>query len=210
MGRRSTICTVMLSLTIGVTATGTAVGQSFSQAEARSILKRVVSFYRTDVGYEGAYLWRYSADLQHREGEGIATRTSGWTQPPGSPTVGEAYLECWRLTDDRMFLDAAVEVAAALVRAQLESGGWASHFDLGPEGRRYAYRVLGDDRGSNNRTTFDDNKSQSALMLLMHVDEALEDRPDYRRQQATIHDAVNYALEQSGLPTVAVLHSAES
>ena len=160
-----------------------------TQAAARTQLRHVIEFYRTRVGYEGAYLWKYSADLKNQEGEEIANSTSGWTQPPGSPSVGEAYLEAWRLSGEPICLDAAIEVAHALVRSQLNSGGWSSHFDLGPHGRSYAYRVLGSKAGNNNRTTFDDNKSQSALMLLMHVDEALE----FRDQ--TIHESVNYALQ---------------
>lgn len=163
----------------------------FSQSEAQSLLRDVVKFYRSRVGHEGAYLWRYAADLSAQEGEGSASATSGWTQPPGTPHVGEAYLEAWRLTGEQSCLDAAVEAAHALVRAQLVSGGWSAHFDLEPPGRRrYAYRVDGDDRGGRNRTTFDDNKTQSALMLLMHVDEEL----DFR--DGKIHEAVTYALDR--------------
>lgn len=168
----------------GVTA------QSLTQEDARHLMRKVARFHRQQVGYEGAYLWKYSADLTHQEGEGIATRTSGWTQPPGAPSVGEAYLKCWRLTDDTEMLDAAVEVAGALVRSQLKSGGWSSHFDLGREGRRrYAYRVDGQDAGRDNRTTFDDNKTQSALTLLMHADQALK----FADEQ--IHECVEYALD---------------
>ncbi|MEO2020049.1 MAG: pectate lyase [Fuerstiella sp.] len=165
--------------------------QSLTQAEARTTLAKVMKFYRTQVGYEGAYLWRYSADLTAQEGEGTATRTSGWTQPPGTTTVGESYLKAWRLSGEDHCLEAAVEAARALVRSQLVSGGWSSHFDLAEPGRRrYAYRTDGDQRGRNNLSTFDDNKSQSALMLLMHVDEAL----NFTDQQ--IHGAVTYALER--------------
>ena len=164
--------------------------QSFTQADAQAALANVVKFYRTQVGYEGAYLWRYAADGTAQEGEGTATRTSGWTQPPGTTTVGEAYLDAWRLSGDSQCLDAAVEAARALVRSQLVSGGWSSHFDLGTPGRKkYAYRTDGDRRGKNNLSTFDDNKSQSALMLLMHVDEALDFKDE------PIHEAVLYALE---------------
>ncbi len=164
--------------------------QSLTQAEARATLAKVMKFYRTQVGYEGAYLWRYSADLTAQEGEGTATKTSGWTQPPGTPTIGESYLDAWRLSGEDDCLEAAVEAARALVRSQLMSGGWSSHFDLAEPGRRrYAYRTDGDRHGKNNLSTFDDDKSQSALMLLMHVDEAL----DFRDQQ--IHEAVTYALQ---------------
>jgi PelA/Pel-15E family pectate lyase len=165
--------------------------QPFNQADARVTLAKVLNFYRTQVGYEGAYLWRYAADLTAQEGEGTASRSSGWTQPPGTPTVGEAYLDAWRLSGENACLEAAIETARALVRSQLVSGGWSSHFDLGNPGRKkYAYRTDGEQRGRNNLSTFDDNKSQSALSLLMHVDEAL----DFKDQP--IHEAVLYALER--------------
>ncbi|MCA9049166.1 MAG: pectic acid lyase [Planctomycetaceae bacterium] len=160
-----------------------------TQDEARETLRKVVSFYRS-VGYEGAYLWKYAADLSAQEGEGVASRTSGWTQPPGTPAVGEALLTAWRLSGEQCCLDAAVEAAHALVRSQLDSGGWSSHFDLGAEGRRrYRYRIDGDSAGRNDLTTLDDDKTQSALLLLMHVDEALG------FSDSRIHECVEYALK---------------
>ncbi len=164
--------------------------QNEEQRSAARTLRQVVDFHRRQVGHEGAYLWTYSADLTKQEGEGKANKTSGWTQPPGSPFVGEAFLKAWRLSGERDCRDAAVEIAHALVRSQLQSGGWASHFDLGPDGaRRYRYRAARGKSGGRNLTTFDDDKSQSALLLLMHVDEEL------RFQDAKIHEAVGYALE---------------
>ena len=185
---RQTSC-VLKGILLSLAFVGNAFAQqSWTQAEAAEKLDQVVEFYRKEVGYQGAYLWRYSADLTQQEGEGKASKTSGWTQPPGAPTVGEAYLEAYRVSRCPKCLEAAVEVAHALVRSQLASGGWSSHFDLGEPGRtRYAYRV-DQKRGKNNYTTFDDNKSQSALQLLMHVDEQLN------MQDEVIHEAVAYAL----------------
>jgi len=164
-----------------------------AQQEASAALQKVVSFYRISVGYQGAYLWKYASDLTQQEGEEVATRTSGWTQPPGTPAVGEAYLTAWRLCEQQVCLDAAVQTAHALVNSQLKSGGWSSGFDLASAGRRkYAYRVDSEVDSENfrrnNQTTFDDNKSQSALTLLMHVDEAL------LFSDAKIHEAVQYAI----------------
>ncbi len=186
-----TLRTFLFPVLVVSSVTNSLPAHALDQAEATRALHKVISFYRQDVGYEGAYLWRYSADLTRQEGEGKANKTSGWTQPPGTPSVGEAYLKAWRVSGDERCLMAAKEAAYALIRAQLQSGGWSSHFDLGAEGRRrYAYRVDGRQAGKNNYTTFDDNKSQSALVLLMHVDEALNFK------DPKIHDAVSYALEK--------------
>ena len=184
-----TVAAVCLSASVSLAASS-AWGQSFTKSEATDALHQAITFYRNQVGYHGAYLWRYSADLEKQEGEGKAYRSSGWTQPPGTPSVGEAYLKAWRLCGDGLCLEAAREAADALVQAQLTSGGWDARFELDPHHRqRYAYRVDGETAGRRNLTTFDDNKSQSSLMLLMHVDEALD------FQDRELHEAVQYALQ---------------
>ncbi|MGY8673351.1 MAG: pectate lyase [Verrucomicrobiia bacterium] len=181
-----------IAFCLALIAVNPANAQTPDQRDAAITLRKVIAFHRVQVGHQGAYLWTYSADLQKQEGEGKATQTSGWTQPPGTPTVGSAYLNAWRLSGEQTCLDAAVDSGHALVRAQLRSGGWASHFDLGPAGaKRYAYRsakVSGRDR-RRNLTTFDDNKSQSAMIFLMRLDEEL------RFKDARIHQTVEYALE---------------
>ncbi|MDF1845332.1 MAG: pectate lyase [Rubripirellula sp.] len=199
VARRVTVPRFLLSLIIVASSfiamprVCSAQSPSFSetfQPAARQHLLRVINFYRSKVGYQGAYLWRYSADLKHQEGEEAATATSGWTQPPGTPAVGEAFLNAYRVCGEAELLNAATEVAHALVRSQLQSGGWASHFDLQSPGRdRYAYRIEGKNAGKQNYTTFDDDKTQSALRCLMHVDEVLN------FEDQSIHEAVEYALK---------------
>jgi hypothetical protein len=155
---------------------------------AAAALRRGVQFFRTRVGHEGAYLWRYSEDLSKREGEGVATPTQGWVQPPGTPAVGLAFLAAWRATGDPAFLEAARETAQALIRGQLRSGGWAHSFDLSAEGRgRFAYRIGGAENG-RNVTTLDDDSTQCALRFLMRCDEALG------FADPEVREATDYAL----------------
>lgn len=158
--------------------------------EAAAALQKAVTFFRTKVSTEGGYLWRYSEDLSRREGENKASDETVWIQPPGTPSVGEALLSAWRNTGDRRYLDVARDAAICLVRGQLQSGGWdyAIHFDP-KERARYAYRVEGGDPTKRNTTTLDDNTTQAALRLLMHVDQALEFK------DAAIHEAVEYGLK---------------
>ena len=144
-------CLICMTGWLLLLATPVAAGQkTLSVMQARKALHQAVSFYRSEVGYKGAYLWRYAADLSAQEGEGSASRTSGWTQPPGTPAVGQCYLDAWRLTGDDVCLKAAVEPAQALVHSQLVSGGWSSHFDLSR--RTYNYRFDGDRNGRNSTT----------------------------------------------------------
>ena len=80
-------------------------------------------YFRTDVAAQGGYLWRYKTDFSMREGEGTASPSTIWVQPPGTPAVGMAFLEAYKATGDTLFLNGAVEAARALVWGQLASGG---------------------------------------------------------------------------------------
>ncbi len=168
---------------------------AFSQSEddlsikANRTLKKAVTFFREEVSTEGGYLWRYSEDLKTREGESKATETMVWVQPPGTPSVGEIFLDGYETTGDSFYLEAAKGAAMALVRGQLLSGGWDYRIEYEPEKRKsYAYRVDQNEEGSRNTSTLDDNTTQSALRFLMRVDRILE------FQDEPIHGAVNYAL----------------
>ena len=57
-------------------------GQKSLLDEAKSALSKAVRFFRTEVAVSGSYLWTYSEDLKKRWGEGEATETQGWVQPP--------------------------------------------------------------------------------------------------------------------------------
>lgn len=158
--------------------------------EAARALRKAVGFFRESVAVEGGYVWKYSADLAKREGEGRATSTQIWVQPPGTPSIGEAFLVAYNATGDAYYLDVARETAQALVRGQLASGGWDYKVDFDPAKRKsYAYQSDGG-TGKFNTTTLDDNTTQSALTFLIHIDQALA------KSDAAIHDAVVYALDK--------------
>jgi PelA/Pel-15E family pectate lyase len=159
--------------------------------EARAGLEKACRFFRDKVSTEGGYLWRYSADLARREGEAKATATQIWVQPPGTPAVGLAWLEAHRATNDRFYLDGAVAAARALVRGQLESGGWDYSIEFDPAKRKAnAYRVDKNANGKKNVSTLDDDTTQAALRFLMNVDQSLQGK------DAEIREAAKYALEQ--------------
>eukprot|EP00913_Durusdinium_trenchii_P005632 g5250.t1 len=163
--------------------------QSTSAKEADAALRKAVGFFRSKVSIEGGYLWKYSSDLSMREGEREAESTTAWVQPPGTPSVGDAFLQAYERTGDAYLLDAARQTAHALVKGQLMSGGWDYRIEVSPAARRrYAYRVDGNKRGRRNTTTFDDNTTQAALQFLMRFDRVTKfrDKPT--------HDAVQYGL----------------
>jgi len=162
--------------------------------QAAEALERATGFFRDRVATEGGYLWRYSADFARREGERPATATMVWVQPPGTPTVGLAFLDAYEATGATTCRDAARDAARALVRGQLRSGGWDYQIEFDPGKRlRYAYRTTptAPERAAKvmNVTTLDDDTTQSAIRLLMRVDRALEFK------DAAIHEAALFALD---------------
>ena len=161
------------------------------RAQAAQALRKATDFFVNHVSTEGGYLWKYSEDLTRREGEGKATDTMVWVQPPGTPTVGMALLQAYHDTGDSYYLEAAKGAGYCLVRGQLRSGGWDYRIEFDPKGRaRYAYRVDPPVEGKSQRntSTLDDDTTQAALRLLMALDETLEFK------DARIHEAAQYGL----------------
>lgn len=158
--------------------------------QAAIAMRKATEFFRTKISTEGGYLWRYSEDLSDREGEGTATDTMIWVQPPGTPSVGMAFLAAYEATGDSYYLEAARDAAYALVRGQLRSGGWDYRIEFDPERRRrYSYRVDPEPRqNARNVSTMDDNTTQAATRLLMRVDQAL----DFKDEK--IHESAQFAL----------------
>ncbi|MEW6359157.1 MAG: pectate lyase [Planctomycetota bacterium] len=161
--------------------------------KAVQAMKKATTYFTTQISTRGGYLWEYSEDLKTRAGEGKANEWQIWIQPPGTPSVGLAYLKAYEATGDKQFLDAAVAAAKALAWGQLESGGWDYKIDFSEKGgQKYFYRRDKDTQDPDvrkriNVTTFDDNNTQAALRLLMTVDQLVDD-PEVRT-------ATRYGLE---------------
>ena len=162
--------------------------------EVLHTLDRAVAYFRSQVSACGGYLWRYAPDLATAEGETAADpRTTAWVQPPGTPTVGDAYLGAWRATGQRRYLAAAADAGQALARGQLISGGWDYRIFFAPRDRpHYRYRA-DEDRdfvGKKGRdvTTLDDDTTQAALRFLIRLDQALG------FQHQPTHEAASYGL----------------
>ncbi len=177
----------------------------------KAALVKAVSFYHAKASIHGGYVYRYSGDFALREAEGIPGPDTIWIQPPGTPAIGAAFLDVYELTRHPACLTGAVEAAHALTRTQMASGGWdySGHFDAAHRERQLyrrdpAGKLL--DRSNapsgeagwhiwrqrehheTNYTTLDDDVTQSALRLLIRVDQTL----GFKDQE--IHESVEYAL----------------
>lgn len=176
-----------------LTACSALAEESITHEQAVAAMHRAVTFFRENCSSEGGYVFRVSADLEKREGEGRVGSTSAWIQPPGTPAVGMAYLEAYRLTGDPLLKEAAIETARALMRGQLCSGGWTESIEFDRTDReRYAYRIEVPPHAIGRRrniTTFDDDKSQSCARFLMQLDATL----DFKDTE--LHEATLFALD---------------
>lgn len=173
----------------------TAVQQPDLVATAKAAMAKAARFFTDNVAVDGTYVWEYSPDLTDRFGEQPAKSRQGWIQPPGSPTIGLAYLQAYSDTGERFYLEAAQHVGTALLATQLQSGGWWYWGEFDPnERQKWCFRK---DMGSctmlplnrlKNATTIDDNTTQSALAFLILLDLAVPSGDD------NVKEAINYAL----------------
>jgi len=147
-------------------------------------------YFHTDVAVHGGYVYKVTLDLKLRKGEGTASPTEVWVQPPGTPTVGIAFLRAFEATGDPGLLVAATDCARALLHGQLKSGGWTDRVDFDPKGKNTGLYRNGQGKAKGRDvSTLDDDKSQAAIRLLIEVDKALEFK------DAAIHESVQYALD---------------
>lgn len=181
--------------------------------EAAAALRGATEFFHGSVARHGSYVYLQSADLTLREAEGVTAEDTVWVQPPGTPAVGEAFLDAYEASGEKVHLDAARDAGRALVFGQMQSGGWYYSIDFDPQARKkFAYRLDLDgkplpevapakDRARNggwdiwkrrkyesNVSTFDDDVTQAATRFLVRLDKALG------FEDAAIHDAALFAL----------------
>ena len=168
---------------------------------ARATMTKATAFMRS-IATEGGYLWRYSPDLRARAGENEATPSQIWVQPPGTPSMGQAFLRAWEVTREPAYLDAAKAAADALAAGQLESGGWDYLVDFDPAQAARWYRrsdvgrvPAAEAAKRRNITTFDDDNTQSALRLLLAVADASR-APAGDTRDARILEARDYGLRR--------------
>jgi hypothetical protein len=160
--------------------------------QADAALRKATVFFRNQVSSHGGYLYQYSADLSKREGEGNASVDTVWVQPPGTPSVGMAFLDAYELTGERYLLDAARAAGECLIQGQLRSGCWDAKIEFAPDQRkRIDFRTEPERPRAMNTSTYDDNKSQAAMRLLIRLDAALEFK------DARLHEAIEYALQST-------------
>jgi PelA/Pel-15E family pectate lyase len=182
--RRSILCCAAI---LFFTVPSDADDASQLRVDAAAAIEKAGSFYYNDVARHGGYVYFYSLDLKQRWGEGVASKDQVWVQPPGTPTVGMAFLRAWAATADQLYLDAARDAAYALAFGQLRNGGWTNSIDL--SGKRSGQRYSGGNNRRDGTSSLDDGQTQSAIQLVIQVDKALNFKDE------TIHSSAMLALD---------------
>lgn len=163
-------------------------GADPTREDVLQAMKKAATYYHDRVAVHGGYVYYSSLDGKVRIGEGEATPSQIWIEPPGTPTVGMAYLTAYQATQDELYLNAAIDAARALAYGQLKSGGWTHLIDFDPASKDAgAYR--NGKGGRRNNSSLDDGITQSALTFLMRIDQVL------KFQDREIHDAASTALD---------------
>jgi hypothetical protein len=159
-------------------------------AAVTAAMKKATAFATTKLAVHGGYASAWKKDLSAGMTEHSESKTIISIQPPGTTTLGMAFVRAFQATGDTQFLDAAKAAGKALIECQLASGGWDSDFDFDPEKAKQYHlhqHVLAGDKEQGKRrnsSTLDDNKTQSALLFLLELAHLPECKDDTVLQEA--------------------------
>ncbi|OYW78018.1 MAG: hypothetical protein B7Z37_01385 [Verrucomicrobia bacterium 12-59-8] len=161
-------------------------------------MKKAVTYAHTHLARQGGYASTWDKEGRIGEVEHGKSATITSIQPHGTTTMGMAMLKAYQATGDGVFLRAAKDAAASLLKCQLATGGWDSAFDFDPE-KAKNYHLRSDlDAGDKepgkrrNSSTLDDNKTESALLFLLEMvhEPACKDDAELKRCTKFAFDAL--------------------
>jgi PelA/Pel-15E family pectate lyase len=155
--------------------------------EARAALKKATTAFHASSSSHGGYVYYTSTDFKDRWGEGKVGSDTILVQPPGTPTVGMAFLKAYEATQDKFYLELASDAADAIRYGQLQSGGWTQVIHFSPNKNIGKYR--NGKGGSWNASSLDDNQTQAALNFLILADQA------FGFKRAETHEAATFGLD---------------
>ncbi|MES2860123.1 MAG: pectate lyase [Pseudomonadota bacterium] len=186
----------------------TPAGPRPDRAAILAAMKRATAFMTDEAAVNGGYVWTYLPDFSRRWGELEAAPTMIWVQPPGTGTMGHAFLDAYHATGDEQFYEACKSAADALVRGQHPAGGWNYVIDTAGEDslRRWydtygknAWRMEEFQRYYGN-ATFDDAGTSEASQLLLRLYLEKRDRAYLAPLQRAVHFVLDSQYANGGWP----------
>jgi hypothetical protein len=169
-----------------------------SRPRALDAMRRATRFMVETASTNGGYVWSYLADFSRRWGEMEAYPSMIWTQAPGTPEMGQIFLDAYHATGDEYYYQAAERAADALIWGQHETGGWNYIIDFnGEESLRRWYETIGKNgwrleefQHYYGNATFDDHATAESGRLLLRI--YLEKRD--AKFRAPLDKAIDFVL----------------
>ncbi|MBR0550894.1 pectate lyase [Stakelama marina] len=151
--------------------------QAPSRQKILDTMKRATKFMVDDVSTRGGYVWSYLPDMSRRWGELEATPSMIWVQPPGTPDMGNLFLDAYHATGDEYYYKAAEKAADALIAGEVETGGWNYLIDFGGDAStRHWYNTVGKNAWRMEEfqhywgnATFDDDGTAQAMKFILRL-----------------------------------------
>jgi len=167
-------------------------------AETEAAMIKATRFMVEEVAVGGGYVWWYLPDFSRRWGEMEAKPSMIWTQAPGTPDMGQIFLDAYHATGKEYFYTAASKAAEALIRGQHETGGWNYVIDFaGEDSLREWYDTIGGNgwrleefQHYYGNATFDDHVTAGCSRFLLRISLEKND-PRYR---AALDKAIAFVL----------------
>lgn len=167
--------------------------------EVQQAMLRATKYMVEEVSTNGGYVWYYLPDFSRRWGEMEAYRTMIWTQYPGTTSMGDIFLDAYRVTGNEYYYQAAEKVAAALIWGQSNAGGWNYIIDFaGDRSMKEWYSTIGKNgwrleefQHYYGNDTFDDDVSSDAARFLLRIYLTKLD-PKYK---PALDKAINFIIE---------------
>ncbi len=172
-------------------------GQKNIKEDVLIAMRNASKYMVNEVSNRGGYLQYYSEDFTELFGEIPARKSQVWVQA-ATPQFGELYLDLYKLTGDKTYLDYAKSAANVLIYGQHELGGWHYFIDFDQPGLMEWYKDTASQfirgyeefRHYYGNCTFDDNVTQAPTTFLLHLyNETLE--PTYL---GPLKKALNFIL----------------
>lgn len=167
--------------------------------EVKATMLKATEFMVEKVSNNGGYLWNYTSDLSRYWGEMEAKSSMIWNQPPGTPTMGQLFIDAYHATGNEYYYQAAEQVARALIWGQLDCGGWNYLIDFaGETSIKEWYATIGKNgwrleefQHYYGNATFDDEATSGPAFFLLRLYLEKHD-PQYK---VPLEKAINFVLE---------------
>ena len=150
--------------------------KDISVNDVLAAMRKSSDYLANKVALNGGYLWMYAEDFSEQFGEVPARKSQVWIQGT-TPRMGDLFLEMYRITGDKAYLEYAEKVAETLIYGQHTLGGWHYFIDFEKQGMEEWYKNVASQfyrgyeeyRHYYGNCTYDDDVTQGAASFLLHL-----------------------------------------